>query len=301
MYEYKHGWFQVAFERDLKQPINAINIGGRALILACIEGAWRAFDAFCPHRGAHLAYGGQVEGKVIVCPFHDYQVGLGACSTHGFKVDEYAVLATAGLVFIRLSPSHDFGFPQAWQAMLAEHVVVPGYEMVVGAPAQLVVENGFDNRHFLAVHSVCNDAKFRIAHGEHKELIAEGTFEIPVAGPQHGLMEQRSAPSSYRLQAFSPGLTLGQLGGSTPYTVITCATPTAEGQCWLRVSLGLPISHYGLHPSRELTTTLLGYIRSGLQQDQVIWDHMNHRQPQRLLPGDHAVAQFQNFSAQFAG
>ena len=301
MKEYKHGWFQVAFERDLKQPINAINMGGRAIILACIEGTWRAFDAFCPHRGAHLAFGGQVEGKVIVCPFHDYQIGLGACSTHGFKVEEYAVLVTAGLVFVRLSPGHDFGFQQAWQTMLTDHVVFPGYDMAVGAPAQLVVENGFDNRHFLAVHGVCNDARFSVTSGEHEELVVEGIFEIPVVEPQRNLTKQHSAPSSYRLRAFSPGITLGQLGGNTPYTVITCATPTTEDRCLLRVSLGLPISHYGPHPPKELATTLLGYIRSGLQQDQVIWDHMNHRQSQRLLPGDHAVAQFQNFCTQFVG
>ena len=42
--------------------------------------AWRAqsgrltvMDAYCEHLGAHLGYGGHVEGEVIQCPFHGWQ------------------------------------------------------------------------------------------------------------------------------------------------------------------------------------------------------------------------------------
>ncbi len=42
--------------------------------------AWRAqsgrltvMDAYCEHLGAHLGYGGHVEGEAIECPFHGWQ------------------------------------------------------------------------------------------------------------------------------------------------------------------------------------------------------------------------------------
>ena len=30
-------------------------------------------DAYCPHLGAHLGFGGKVEGDCIKCPFHEWK------------------------------------------------------------------------------------------------------------------------------------------------------------------------------------------------------------------------------------
>ena len=40
----------------------------------------QSIDAFCPHLGAHLGYGGLVEESTIRCPFHAWRFdGTGAC------------------------------------------------------------------------------------------------------------------------------------------------------------------------------------------------------------------------------
>ena len=303
MIHYQHGWFQVGYERDFGKPINAIEIGERALMLACVEGQWCTFDAYCPHRGAHLAHGGRIEGerRMVVCPFHEYQIGLGQCSANGFKVQEYPTMVLAGLVFVRLSEGHDFGFEAALRRLVADHVIVPGFELSIRAPSQLIIENGFDNRHFLAVHGTCNDPRFTVSLGAEGELVTEGVFEIPASewrpnssGPK------RAALAPYQLRAYSPGVTLGRLQGQFPYTLITAATPTPVDNAELRLSLALPIAHFGSTPRKELYEALLRHTQAGLEQDRAIWDHMQRGYTQRLLPGDHAVQRFQEFCAQFA-
>src|SRR5687768_10485144 len=74
---YVHGWYKVAFEYELENPLTAAAIGDIRLVLVRSEGGIRAYKADCPHRGAHLAYGGKLNNASIICPFHGYRIGLG--------------------------------------------------------------------------------------------------------------------------------------------------------------------------------------------------------------------------------
>src|SRR6185503_15866068 len=133
-----------------------------------------------------LAYGGRLEGCTVVCPFHGYKVGLGTDSHHGFRVSGYTVFSLGGLLFVRLSEEQDRGFAAWMRALAADHVIVPGFDMNVQAPAELVVENGLDSRHFPVVHGICNDPKFTVTTEPGRALITSGTFEIPVSAWRPG-------------------------------------------------------------------------------------------------------------------
>ena len=69
------GWFQVAWSAELGvREVRRMRYFGRDLV------AWRAdsgdvtvMDAYCGHLGAHLGYGGHVEGDRIACPFHGWE------------------------------------------------------------------------------------------------------------------------------------------------------------------------------------------------------------------------------------
>jgi len=69
------GWFQVAWSSEVGVgDVHRMSYFGREMV------AWRAqsgrltvMDAYCEHLGAHLGYGGHVEGEVIQCPFHGWQ------------------------------------------------------------------------------------------------------------------------------------------------------------------------------------------------------------------------------------
>ena len=69
------GWFQVAWSDEIDTgAVHRMTYFGNDMV------AWRArsgrltvMDAYCEHLGAHLGYGGHVEGEVIQCPFHGWQ------------------------------------------------------------------------------------------------------------------------------------------------------------------------------------------------------------------------------------
>ena len=64
---FPNGWFQIAYSDELQPgdviPVHAV---GKHLVLFRTEsGAPNVLDAYCPHLGAHLGYGGLIEGEVI--------------------------------------------------------------------------------------------------------------------------------------------------------------------------------------------------------------------------------------------
>ncbi|WP_322022450.1 Rieske 2Fe-2S domain-containing protein [Burkholderia sp. BCC1977] len=72
---YPNGWFAACFSRELKHGavLGVPFMGQEIVIYRTDAGHVRAIDPYCPHLGAHLGYGGKVDGETLVCPFH----GLG--------------------------------------------------------------------------------------------------------------------------------------------------------------------------------------------------------------------------------
>ena len=70
-----NGWFAVAWSRELHAgDVRPIHYFGEDLVLfRTRSGQARVLDAFCPHLGAHLGYGGRVMGETVRCPFHGWQ------------------------------------------------------------------------------------------------------------------------------------------------------------------------------------------------------------------------------------
>jgi nitrite reductase/ring-hydroxylating ferredoxin subunit len=46
--------------------------GGKAVLLCRVEGRLHALDTRCPHEGGRLVEGPLVEGKLALCPLHNY-------------------------------------------------------------------------------------------------------------------------------------------------------------------------------------------------------------------------------------
>jgi nitrite reductase/ring-hydroxylating ferredoxin subunit len=293
---YKHGWFQVAFERDVVDELTAVAIGSTRLVLVKTEEGVNAYSADCPHRGAHLAYGGKLQGDCIICPFHGYHVGLGKVSRQNFRTPVFETLTVGGLVFVRLSDQFDNGFTPFVTHLAQDHVFVPGFTMMVKAPAALVTENGFDSSHFPAVHGIVNHPKFTVQYGEDGQLVVTSLFKVPSPDPRQP--EPRSVP--YKASTFSPGLIVVQLTGDAPYTVITATTPISTNEARIHLSLALPIAAYGPKPPPQMTQAILTYSRGGLEDDQVMWENMSLAQPPKYVAQDAAILQFHEFCERFA-
>ena len=60
-------------------------MGQEVVVFRTGSGRACAVEAYCPHLGAHLGYGGKVNEEVIQCPFHGFQYdGMGACVRTGY-------------------------------------------------------------------------------------------------------------------------------------------------------------------------------------------------------------------------
>ena len=80
---YPNGWFFVILSSEL--PVKGVKymqlLGEHLAVFRGEDGVPYILDAYCPHLGANIAVGGQVEGSCIKCPFHGwcFDGDSGAC------------------------------------------------------------------------------------------------------------------------------------------------------------------------------------------------------------------------------
>ncbi|MGE0304571.1 MAG: Rieske 2Fe-2S domain-containing protein [Acidimicrobiia bacterium] len=74
---YASGWYQVGWSAEIAES-TVLPLRYFDTELVCYrgeDGSLHVSDAFCPHLGAHLGYGGEVDGDCITCPFHGWKWG----------------------------------------------------------------------------------------------------------------------------------------------------------------------------------------------------------------------------------
>ena len=85
--------------------VREVDIGGRTLCFANVEGTLRALDNLCPHRDGPLGQG-WIEGETVVCPWHawafDCRTGIAEAPERA-QVKVYPVQIANGLVLVDLA------------------------------------------------------------------------------------------------------------------------------------------------------------------------------------------------------
>ena len=324
----------------------------------------RVLDARCPHRGAHLGYGGRLApgragaaapgraGTAVICPFHGKRIGLGA-GTARLCVTEYQSIVAGDALFVRLGtdPAEDRGFEQAIKEIVAEKQIVGALVRLIRVPPAYVIENAFDYSHFTAVHGVDRVTGFGLREDSSGGIAVEGDFWTAVpptvvqqavapktAAPQtvvqQAVVQQAVAPktappktappktaaladrglrSRFYARAVSPSLVLSELGPpEISHTLITSASPigarsargsagsagaagsgTAADGCVIRVALGVRPAAVSAVP------VLVSSVRRNIDQDAVIWDHLDPAAPARYDRADLPALAFRQFCAGF--
>jgi len=189
------GWFQVAFPGDLAPgEVTALEYWNRDLVLWRDEaGDFHLQDAFCPHLGAHLAYGGTVHRDQLQCPFHGWRFdGGGACTNipYSQRTNRKATLRAYPVVVRN-------GFVLAWyhpfdEAPLWEIPVIPeigdlawsdftSSSYVIRTIPQEMNENGVDPAHFQFVHGTDTVAEMERyeTDGPCSVMLSKQTFVTP--------------------------------------------------------------------------------------------------------------------------
>jgi len=80
--EFPTSWFMIGHSKDIAAgQVVPIEVLGEELVMYRTEsGQVNVLDAFCPHLGAHLGHGGQVEGETLQCPWHGWKWSLEGCN-----------------------------------------------------------------------------------------------------------------------------------------------------------------------------------------------------------------------------
>ncbi|MBV8539437.1 MAG: Rieske 2Fe-2S domain-containing protein [Pseudonocardiales bacterium] len=304
------GWCQAAYEHELDARLVPVAVGPTPLVLARTPQGVRAFDAACPHRGAHLGYGGRLDGDAIVCPFHGKRIGLGAGAGR-YRVREHPVLGYGGMVFVQPGAGPDNGFGAFLDDLAASHLFVPGFSRSVAVRADLVVENAFDATHFRPVHGIGNEPLFTILPGEPAlpgeptqtgAFTVTGTFVLPTSPWQRASAGTRSVSVPFVARAFSPYVVVSRLGGDHPYVTITAATPRPEGGCVIRFSLAIPTATHAAMPAERregLYRYLMEHSLAGIEQDVPIWEHLVEPSAPGYDDADGVVVAFREFRESF--
>jgi len=296
------GWHQIAFERELRDRLTPAALGHLPLVLIRDQDRVHAVDAVCPHRGAHLAYGGKLDGDAIVCPFHGHRIGIGETPGCEYMVRRYRTLTVGGLVFVLPDERHDNGFTALMEELNRTHFFVQGFTLVAHAPAELVVENGFDRRHFEFVHALKSTPNLRLGPGGHGELVIQGDFQAAAfeSNWHPGGEGQASTEIGFLARVFSPNVCVSRLGeGESEHLVISGATPNGDGRCTIRVSVAVRARSDGRPPSESAIRALLRDSKLAYEQDLAIWEHRVHDAPSRFDDEDDLVIEFHRFCKNF--
>jgi 3-ketosteroid 9alpha-monooxygenase subunit A len=288
------GWFQVAWSAEL--PAGSVlprhNFDTDLVLFRDGDGAVRVLDAHCPHLGAHLGYGGTVDGNDIVCPFHGWRwsgdghntgIPYSARPNRGQRLRGWEVREHDDVIMVW----HDsFGRKPSWEPpTLAD--VVDGFELADYYPVQLtsrlwndvrvrpqmVVENIVDAAHFQYVHSARSMTTIQNHHTEGARFFVEHSFE-----------SNRGAQLA--IQTSGLGLMVGVFRNETGVTHIElqASTPVEQDRSDLRDSVWLRRDPSSPAEPTARQQTAMDRQLAELGNDIRIWEHLAYRQRPPLTP-----------------
>ncbi len=298
------GWFQVAFPRRSRPgEVIPLTYWNRELVLWRDDaGDFHLQDAYCPHLGAHLAYGGTVDGAQLSCPFHGWKFdGAGACTnipdserTNGkARVRTYPTIVRNGVV---LSWYHPYEAEPSWEVPVIEEIGDPAWSgffsssYVIHTIPQEMSENGADPAHFQFVHgtgSVAEMEKYD-TDGPCSVMLSKQTFVTP-----RGVTEGRIDVYNY-----GPGFSKVWFSGIVDAINIATTTPIDEETTQIRFNFIVrKLDDAALTSS--VADAFVREINKQVQEDRPIWEHKRFVPAPALADTDGPIMKFRQWYSQF--
>jgi len=315
---FPNGWYTLGLSRELPPgSVLSLKFMGQDIVLfRTRSGVASVMEAYCPHLGAHLGYGGTVEGESIRCPFHGFRFDAqGNCAfiPYGTRLPPKAkarvlpVREVHGLILAyHDSEGHapEWEVPDLdvrhWSPLLAKAWHLRGHP-------QETSENSVDIGHFSAVHGYTSVEML-------KELVTDGPYlNVKYVMTRAYLL---GPPIRAEFEIHVHGLGYSRVDAHVPqYGIQTrlfvLATPTDGQNITLRLALSL---HEATQPQRIHSllallprslinaiiarTTFNGFAHD-TQQDFIIWQHKRYVQPPILAEGDGPIGRYRLWAKQF--
>ena len=301
---FPYSWYFACYSDDLAVgAVTPLRYLGRDLIVWRSEdGAAHVMDAYCPHLGAHLGYGGRVEGCELVCPYHWWHYDADGRNTEipysdrvnkRAQVKTYPTIDRNGLVMFWYHPLDQ---PPAWEipevAEFGHADFAPYIKGVwtIRCPWQEMAENGPDYVHLRTVHGAAEVPELDSweTDGHIVKLRSSQTFATP-RGPQPGRID---------VDSYGPGFSVARFSGIIETVMVAVTTP-------------IDFEHLDSHKAylvRKLDDekktsrvgdALVADLKKQMIEDMVIWDHKVYLERPALIDVDGPVAKFRRWAEQF--
>ncbi len=310
--DFPTGWFAIAASHEIGagevKPLH--NFGVDLVLYRTESGQAVVTDPYCPHLGAHLGYGGKVEGDSIRCPFHHWKFDTtGRCTSVPFA----PAPAKARLRIWPTAEHNDMilvwydaqGRAPLWEMPDFEQTLAPElqgfatYNDIKTYP-QEILENGADWLHFNTIHTTRQleggiDPK---SHGDHTLV-----FWFQTKG-----MDNDSAMDHFRGEVayYGPGYARN-LSWGKPFPNMTVensvyATPVDRGTLQIRSMHRIVPSADNQVPLDGLKQIFAGLgpeITRQLEQDVVIWEKKAYFAQPMLAASDGPILKYRKWYQQF--
>ncbi len=300
---FPNGWFQAAYGEELPPGgVVPLKYFGKEFVLFRTEsGKVNILDAYCPHLGSHLGYGGTVEGESIRCPFHAYRFdGSGECVDvpYARKIPALArllawpVQEVNGLIMLY---HHALGEPPAWAPP-----EVPEYGSEEWTPYetrrwkirthnQEMAENSVDSAHFKYVHGTLTQP---ITTAEADGPVLRATSHMKLGTPMgvvDGIIEST---------AYGFGFAVVRFKGIVDTLLVTSVTPI-DGE-YVDARFAFSVKKLGnASATRGVGAALIADVEKQMSQDIPIWENKVYLPRPALCDGDGPIGLFRRWARQF--
>ncbi|MDP9237270.1 MAG: Rieske 2Fe-2S domain-containing protein [Chloroflexota bacterium] len=300
---FPNGWFQVAYSDEL--AVNAVvplqYFGTNLVLFRGDDGIAKVLDAFCPHLGAHLGYGGLVEDNCIRCPFHAWRFdGAGKCVEVPYankipplaKLDPWPVCEVNGLILVWNSMTGDephWPVPALSEYGSASWTDYTRRRWKVRSHNQEMGENAVDSAHFKYVHGTPEQPMTRAEVDGH---IFRAKSPVNYQTPQ-GTIEGGIESVNYGF-----GFGVVKFTGIVETMLVSSVTPI-DGE-YVDVRFSFMVKKLGNdNATAGVGRAFIAEIERQLGQDIPIWEHKIMKMRPALCDGDGPIGIYRRWAKQF--
>ena len=299
------GWFQVCWSSELApgEVLPRYYFGRHLVLWRDEEGQAHLQDAYCPHLGAHLAYGGKVKGCQLQCPFHGWEFdGDGANTKIPYSdrvnakahIRSYPVVELGDeLVFAWYHP-HDaepsYQLPEMDEMRSDDWSDWTTRQFRVQAAPQELAENSVDGPHFRYVHNT--DVVPEVVSYETDGAVASMRSIQKFPTPR-GIVDGKIDVDNH-----GPGLGVTRFSGIVDTFLIGAAIPVDANTTEVRFSFKVRDLGDG-ETTSNVGKAFVEEVCKQFRDDKPIWENKAHITRPALADTDPPFMKFRKWYNQF--
>jgi nitrite reductase/ring-hydroxylating ferredoxin subunit len=302
-----NGWYRMVYSDELAPgQLTTVRYFDRDLVVYRGEdGVARTVDAYCRHLGAHLGFGGKVQGGDIVCPFHgwSWNGATGRCTHIPYsKTPPSAVLQPhwqtierngyVAIWYHRGGAEPDYEIPVIKETSDPDYFLLARRRMVVNSHLQEIYENVVDFAHLSHLHKMDIQKVNWEPLGDPNSPVVRLTIDMKRDSAQSA----EGGETTIEAFMYGPGLQATYLRGRITGITVNGLTPIEGNK--------VEISHsYYVHRHCDATQQEVEAFFEYYYQDHAldvnIWDHKVHLENPALVKNDGDIHRFRKWFTQF--